>query len=319
MAVADLNSDGRTDLVVANSYNNISDGTVSVLLGNGDGTFQPQQTYATGSEPISVAVADLNGDGMPDIVTANAGDNTVSVLMGNGDGTFQPQATFTPCRLEPISVAVADVNGDGIPDIITADYETGQVSVLLGDGHGNFSSPQLYQVGAYPRSVAVADLGNGTFDIITANSGGSGGSTVSVLLGDGHGGFHYLNDDSAAGTFAIDKGPHVVLVDDVTKDGKPDIITQNTSGTISVLLGNGNGTFQPEKSIPVGFTPQGLAVADVNGDGIPDLVSADFRTASVDVLLGNGNGTFTPTTPANAVEMQNTPYLADLNGDGIPD
>ena len=140
LAVADLNGDGKPDIIVANSASD----TVSVLLNLGGGkdyvNFAPQTTFATGRQPFSVAVADLTGDGIPDIVTANAFDNTVSVLLGNGDGTFQTQRTFA-VGSRPYSVAVADLTGDGKPDIVTTNYGGNSVSVLLNNGGGSFAEP----------------------------------------------------------------------------------------------------------------------------------------------------------------------------------
>ena len=159
MVTADVNGDGIPDLIIAN----FNDATVSVLLGNGDGTFQPEQTYAVGERPASVAVADLNGDGKPDIVVANHGfypfyanAKSVSVLLGNGDGTFQPQRMIAVGRTVG-AVAVADLNGDGIPDIVTASGGN-TVSVLLGKGDGSFQPPKTFAVGSGPTSVAVADF-----------------------------------------------------------------------------------------------------------------------------------------------------------------
>jgi hypothetical protein len=179
VAVADVNGDGIPDIIIANKQ----DSTVSVLLGNGDGTFAPRQTFSVGNDnaPTSVAVADVNGDGIPDIITANSGDNTVSVLLGNGDGTFQPQQTF-PVGTGPTSVAVADLNGDGRPDIITGNSGSGSVSVLPGNGDGTFQPQQTFPVGTGLTSVAVADVnGDGKPDLIVGNrahtsySGGYGG------------------------------------------------------------------------------------------------------------------------------------------------
>ncbi len=225
-----LNADGAPDLVTANGQS----GDVSVLLGNGDGTFQAQQTFPVGIDPISVAVADLNADSVPDIVTANARSNDVSVLMGSGDGTFQPHQTFPVVdqpqlpnlRYTPsgISVAAADLNADGVPDLVTTNFNSHDVSVLLGNGDGTFGPQQTIPVGNRPHSVAVADL---------------------------------------------------------NADGVPDLVTTNSqSGDVSVLLGNGDGTFQAQQTFPVGIGPRSVAVADLNADGAPDLV----------LVIGNDGG-----------------------------
>jgi hypothetical protein len=288
IAAADVNGDGKPDLVVANR--NYTSGTVSVLLGNGNGTFQSQQTFATGSQPVSVAVSDLNGDGRPDLVVANRG-GTVSVLLGNGNGTFQTQQTFATGAY-PRSVAVSDVNGDGRPDLIVANFSSNTVSVLLGNGNGTFQSQQTFASGTHPYSVAVSDVnGDGKPDLVVANSNSN---TVSVLLGNGNGTFQ------AQQTFATGSYPGSVAVSDVNGDGKPDLVVAtggSNAGILSVLLGNGDGTFQTQQTFATGSHPYFVAVSDVNGDGRPDLVVANSNSisssATVSVLLGNSNGNFT--------------------------
>ena len=174
-AVGDFNGDGHLDVVTANSANR----TVSVLFGNGNGTFQTAVSYAVGSSPSSVAVGDLNGDGKPDIVVTDAGGNSVSVLMNNGNGTFQPAVNYA-VGVDPTSVAVGDFNHDGKLDVVAANTGSNSVSVLQGNGNGTFQSAVNYAVGSLPTSVAVADLnGDGFPDLVTANAGDG---TVSVLL-----------------------------------------------------------------------------------------------------------------------------------------
>ena len=256
--MADLNNDGNLDIVTAND----GDNTVSVLLGNGDGTFQAAASYPVGAEPSDVAVGDFNGDGNPDIVTADSGAGTISVLLGRGDGTFLlPAATYSVGSSRPIAVAVGDF-GNGHVDIVTADdVADGTVSVLLGNGDGTFLPPVTYAVGSYPRRVALGDLGNGELDIVTANDGDN---TVSVLLGNGDGTFTADPFHSAglpAGTFTVGNVPLGVAVGDfgngildiVTADANPDENGDYVSpGRVSVLLGNGKGNFQSAVSYPVG-------------------------------------------------------------------
>jgi hypothetical protein len=346
VAVADLGN-GHPDLITANSDSN----DVSVLLGNGDGTFRTARSFATGTRPASVAVADL-GDGHPDIVTGN-NDGTVSVLRGNGSGTFQDAPLALKTELLPpsgardgeVSVKVADVNGDRKPDLIavtdliilngSSRAIVSEVIVLLGNGNGTFQGARFFPTGALaqsspylPKSVAVADLGNGHPDIVVANPDSN---NVSVLLGNGDGTFQ------AAGTFPTGLGPAAVAVADLG-NGHPDIVTVNErSGDIGVLLGNGDGTFQAGPAfseIPdLGFQmahpfrdylhpgdgPFSVAVADVNGDGKPDVVTANFYSNDVSVFPGKGDGTF---QPARAFPTGSGPVsvaVADINGDGKPD
>ena len=163
--VADVNGDGKADLVVVNTlYDN-----VGLLLGNGDGTFQNMINIPTLGDPSSVAVADLTGDGKPDIIVAEEYSDCVGVLLGNGNGTFQGERIFGTGD-KPVFVAVADVNGDGIPDLIVANQSSNDVSVLLGNGNGTFQSQTTFAAGAGPDSLAVADVsGDGKADIIVAN------------------------------------------------------------------------------------------------------------------------------------------------------
>jgi len=273
VTVADVNGDGNQDLIVANVGSN----NVSVLLGQGDGTFQPGQLFAVGTSPSAVAVADLNGDGHPDLVVANASSNDVSVLLGQGDGTFAAQQPFA-AGTSPRSVAVADLNGDNHPDLVVANQDAGSVSTLLGQGNGTFAAQQPFAAGTSPGAVAVADLnGDGPLDLIVANIGSN---DVSVLLGQGNGTFQPEQP------FATGTSPRAVAVADLNGDNHPDLIVANAgSNDVSVLLGQGNGTFQPEQRFATGSNPVSVAVADVNGDSLSDLIVANQGASDVSVLL----------------------------------
>jgi hypothetical protein len=181
--VGDFNGDGLLDLAVANegTWPNFRDGSVSVLLGNGDGTFQTARNFPAGIAPWSVAVGDFNGDGNQDLAVANFGSNNVSILLGNGDGSFQ-QVNYA-AGSSPRSVAVGDFDGDGLPDLAVASA-SGTVRVLLGNGDGSFQTTHVsYVAGGFPSSAAVADFdGDGFPDLAVANSNSN---DVSVLLNDG--------------------------------------------------------------------------------------------------------------------------------------
>src|SRR5262245_14576830 len=178
VAIGDLNGDGKPDLVASN-YNAIFP-SVSVLLGHGDGTFEPKVDYGTGGRPYSVAIADLNGDGKLDLAVANNAVGTVSVLLGHGDGTFALRVDYATGP-GPTSVAIGDLNGDTVPDLVVANSGSSTVSVLPGYGAGPFAPKMDYGTGGGPHSVAIADLDDdGKPDLAVANSASS---TASVLLG----------------------------------------------------------------------------------------------------------------------------------------
>ena len=329
VAIADVNGDGKPDLVVTNecATSSCTNGSVSVLLGNGDGTFQTALTYGTGGQyAYSVAVADVNGDGKPDLVVANEVSNTLGVLLGNGDGTFQTALTYGTGGQDAYSVAIADVNGDGKPDLVVANEGSNTLGVLLGNGDGTFQTAVSYGTGGqYAYSVAIADVnGDGKPDLVVANEGSN---NLGVLLGNGDGTFQAAVIYGTGGPGALS-----VAVADVNLDGKPDLVVANmcassscTNGSVSLLLGNGDGTFQTAPNYGTGAQDAySVAVADVNGDGNPDLVVANecstCANGSVSVLLGNGDGTFQPAvTYGTGGQYAFSVAIADVNGDGKPD
>ncbi len=332
VAVADLNGDGKQDLVLSDGnslYGN--PGAVSVLLGNGDGTFQTEVTYSTNTNGASsVAIGDVNGDGKPDLVVAGG---NVSVLLGNGDGTFQPAVNYSSGSDSSAFVAIADVNGDGKLDILSADgcwtsCSVGGMSVLLGNGDGTFQAPVLYDSGGFGvTSIAVGDLnGDGRPDVVVTDECQNyerhcnPPGVAAVFMGNGDGTFQHAVLYDSGGAYASS-----VTISDLNGDGKPDLAISN-AGAVSVLLNNGDGTFQT----PVNYDSGGAdevwaAVADVNGDGKPDLVVSNACTSDAcestgefGVLIGNGDGTFQ--APFSFIWGSYGPFaIKDVNGDGKPD
>jgi FG-GAP-like repeat len=351
VAVADVNGDGQADMVVTNwcSDGNCTSGSV-VVLTQSDGVFTPTQYLSGGLFADSLVVADVNGDGKLDLIVANCGSpsqtncvstsnsGNVAVLLGNGDGTFQAAVTHTLGASGASAVAVADVNGDGKPDLIvaTGSNTEGLVGVLLGNGNGTFQPEVTYGSGGLsPLALAVGNLGNGHLDVVVANECADDtctSSNVGVLVGKGDGTFPTTVPYGSGGLYSDG-----VAIADVNRDGKPDVVVANSStsttvdnGNVAVLLGNGDGTLHTAVSYGSGaFGAASVAVGDVNGDGILDLVVANCSSSAsscvpaggnVGVLLGNGNGTFQTAHTYSAAG--NAPFavtLGDVNGDGRPD
>jgi len=294
---------------------------ISVLLGNGDGTFQVEANFTAGMNPQSVVVGDLNGDGVLDLAVANIESGDVSVLLGKGDGTVLTALNFavgSGPKSGPASVAIGDFDGDGVPDLAVANsglggvppFETGNISVLLGKGDGTFQSAVNFAAGTNPFSVVVGDFnGDGVPDLAIANFGSN---NISVLLGNGNGSFQ------EARNFSVGIGPMSIATGDFNGDGVPDLAVANFhSNDVSLLLGKGDGTFQTAISVSVGNGPFSLAVGDVNSDRALDLLVA--TADGVSVRLGNGDGTFLPPRIFPAGFDPVAVAVGDFNGDGVPD
>src|SRR6266566_2284396 len=272
-----------------------------------------------GSNPKSVAVGDFNGDGKLDLAVANLSSGNVSIRLGNGDGTFRALVNYATGN-SPNSIAVGDFNRDGKLDLAVANIGAGNgvssVSVLLGRGDGTFRPAINYSAGSFPQSVAVGDFnGDGKLDLAVA----SFGSGVSILLGNGDGTF------KSPANYG-ESGPTSVAVGDFNGDGKLDLavanlVTNSGLSNVRVLLGNGNGTFQPAVNYGLGSNPSSVAVGDFNGDGKLDLAVANLggygNGASLSVLLGNGTGTFQPAVEyIGAGSNPSSLAVGDFNGDG---
>jgi hypothetical protein len=305
----DFNGDGKTDLATANTYS----GTVSVFLGEGDGTFQAEEDYPVGPGPISLVAGDFTGDGHTDLAVANQGDGTVSVLLGRGDGTFQPQVTYMVGSY-PSAIAAGDFTGDGHTDLAVTNEVDGTVSILLNQGDGTFQQQRTYTVGSDPTAIVAGDFtGDGRTDLAVANMNSN---NISVLLGDGDGTFQ------PQVTYTVGTSPNAIVAGDFTGDGHTDLATANTgSNDVSVLLGDGDGTFRPQERSAAGDGPSSLAAADFNGDGRPDLAVGNANSNSISVLLGNGDGTFHGQAPDQlpAKASPDASVAADFNLDGRPD
>ena len=263
--------------------------------------------------PSQVAVGDLNGDGIPDLVVADAQSNTISVLLGNGDGTFQAPRQYAVGSFELPSVVgaqesladyrrpvvLADLTGSGLLDIVVANYDSGDVSVLLNRGDGTFKPQRRFDATDAPFGLAVGDLnGDGIPDIVTIDSTAPGNGEIAVLLGRGDGTF--LPEVMFPAGLQSGYTYSTVRLADVNSDRKLDLIVSGSNNLeIEVFLGNGNGTFKPGVVYSAGRLGGGLAVADLNEDGVPDIVNTSSGLNGVAVLLGNGAGSFTPMVNPN--------------------
>jgi hypothetical protein len=331
VAVAAFTSSGFFDLAVANR----DDNTVSILLGNGDGTFKTQTTFATGYTPVSVAVGDFNNDGYLDLAVVNtcgstlsctsATTGTVSILLGDGTGNFTLHSSSPITGAGSNFVAVGDFNGDGNLDLAVANGTDGDLSILLGNGDGTFTLKSNPPTDPNPSWVAVGDFNNdGILDLAVANAGTTTtrGDTVTVMIGNGDGTF------STSSISSQGLSPVAVAVGDFNRDGNLDLAVANACGTdtscssvgeAAILTGDGAGSFTLASNTAAGSGPSALAVADLNGDGKLDVAVADGTGSAVSILLGDGTGNLSlQTSPASPSTGSNPSSLAvgDFNLDG---
>jgi hypothetical protein len=331
----DFNGDAVLDLATANFGDN-----VSVLLGNPDGTFQPAQSSAAGGGPRSVAVGDFDKDGKLDLVAGNyynycVCDNSynsdISILLGNGDGTFAPAIplTFTYWPGNSSGVVTGDLNADGNLDVVATSsynyfgqgvYPDGyKLTVLLGHGDGSFAPAVQYgfpNVTGWIGEPVLADFnGDGNADVAVPDY-----NSVNLFLGTSDGTLQTPRDIVTEGYGGGDS----VAVADFDADGNLDLArTNSTSDSVSVVRGNGDGSFQTAQSFAAGDGARSVTASDVNGDGVPDLVvsatgASPSYEATVNVLLGNGDGSFALPI-ATAAPDGGSVVLADFNADGRPD
>jgi len=300
LAVADLNSDGIPDLIYVNQDNN----EIIVLMGKGDGTFQPQAITKVGNRPISIAVGDFNNDGIPDVAVASTNTSAVSVLLGNGDGTFTVQTATYPTGTTPSEMITADFNNDGNLDLAVTDQGSKSVTILLGKGDGTFTTGATLTTGNSPGSLVAADFNrDGNLDLAVSNQSDN---TVSVFLGTGTG----LFTTAATPVGQLDS-PKSIVAGDLNGDGIPDLIVVNNgyansaTNDSSIFMGNGDGTFNfsgyasiNNNSLPAygdQDNPNIAVIADMNGDGRPDILMIDDNINFALTVDLNTGGTMSAT------------------------
>ena len=305
VVLADVNGDGIPDLLMGDGKQ------ITVAIGIGDGTFQAPSLILSGAAAEKgIVVGDFNGDGKPDLAVLSGG--SLVVLLGKGDGTFNSPVSYDNGSLREL--AVGDFNGDGILDLVTLN-SSGTVDLLLGRGDGTFNHPVQYPVSS-PLSLAVGDVnGDGILDLVV----GTAPDNVSVFLGNADGTLH------PGRTYVTQYEPGNLILADFRGIGALDlaiVFNQCCEGyntNLNLMLGNGDGTFQSERTILSGTNYSGLAVGDFNGDGKLDLVVSDYGYPQANVLLGNGDGTFQTATTYPTGAGPITPAVADLNHDGWSD
>jgi hypothetical protein len=280
--------------------------------------FGPATPYATGSLPLGIAVGDVSGDGIPDIVTANFFENTITILRGNGDGTFQAGADVIMVPkgskdiVGPVQPAVGDLNGDGANDIVIG--VNNQIGILLNDGKGHFTGPPNYVgFGAMVRGVVIANFTADKVPDVAFSSRDDG--TLNILVGNGDGTFQDQHP------LVLGGGPVGAVVRDFNNDGNLDVATPLVfDGQVLIAYGDGNGYLNEGPRYPVG-SPEWLEGGDVNNDGITDLATAFLNGDAVQVLIGNPDGSFQDavTVGTGAGSLPITVNLADVNGDGFDD
>jgi hypothetical protein len=334
VAAGDLNADGNIDLVTANT----TESKVSVLLGNGAGSFTdaPGSPFPAGGNPRSVAIGNLDADSFPDLVVTNFFSDEVSVLLGVGDGSFGAPTTI-PTGDGPRNVVIGNFDTDANADLAITLLNAIRVAVLLGNGAGTFSAApgSPYEVSSKPAfspsspfGIAIGNFNGGRPDLVV----GSQATSVYVMFGNADGSFSTTVDSTyLMGDEPPAPGPQVVpqsvAVGKLNGDAFDDFVSANRDdNSVSVRLGNGDGTFGPRTQLAVGTKPISVAMGNLNGGSIPDLAvaNADPGTPddSVSVLLGTGDGSFGPATSLPFSSGSADPLsiaIANLNADTLPD
>ncbi len=280
VSTADFNGDGFTDVLTTNIGNN----TLSILFGNGDGSFREQVKISTCREPRAIALGDYNRDEAVDLGLACSGSDQVQILFGRKTGTFGVGPGYSMRR--PVSIATGDINGDRFLDLLVA-LRNDKIQVLIGRGDGSFQKGALYEYGDTPTSIAVADLNRDTRLDLAVTNGGPMSSAVSIWLGKGDGTFQKPTD------YRTGKRPLRVAFADFNNDRSTDLLVVNGEGdSFTIFLGNGDGTFQEGVEDGANAGPVYGLPRDFNGDRLTDVAIVNIQSNDLSLLYGRGDGTF---------------------------
>lgn len=306
-AVGDFNSDGKSDLAVVSS-----DTTLSVLLGDGKGLFTLGATLTTDANPSAIAVEDMSGDGLADIIVLSQTSGTYRIWAGNGNGTFRAPLDFD-AGPAPIGMVIGNFNTDFNLDIIAVNA-TGRISFLggIGDGTGGTLASVGYTTANDPVGIVASDFnGDKKIDIAVASRTTA---QVSVLLGNGNGVFQNHVE------YATGNLPSGIIAEDLNNDGVIDLATANENdSTVTVLLGNGDGSFGTAVPFAGGTSPTGLLSGDFNGDGKIDMAAQSKSSKQFTILYGTNNGLFNVTSTFDLTGSPNQMQTGDFNSDGAID
>ncbi|CAF3898080.1 unnamed protein product [Adineta steineri] len=313
--IDDFDNDGQLDIVVCNSQSS----TIGIFLGYGNGSFQNQVTYSTGTQanPEWLASGDFNNDNRSDVAVANYFTNTIGILLGLGNGSFDTVTAYSSGDgSTPVCLTIIDITNDNFLDVVVANFAASSIIILYGLGDGTFLLGKPYSTGiqSSPQSLAIADMNNdGQLDIIVANFQSN---TIGILYAFGYELFgsptKYLTNDGSQ--------PNSVAVTDINNDGSLDILVANYgTDSIGIFLGYNNGKFNTmiTYSLEVGSKPFFINVGHFDNDNISDIVVSNSETDNIAILSHYNNGTFTTITNYST-GTRSRPYtiaIGDLNND----
>ncbi|UCE24264.1 MAG: VCBS repeat-containing protein [Candidatus Zixiibacteriota bacterium] len=312
IATEDFDGDGFDDLVTANANSN----NVSILFGNGDGTFGTAVNYDAGTQPSSVAAGDLDNDSQIDLAVTNFESDDVSILKNNGIGVFAAPQNYPTgvSGASPRSVCIVELDGAGLPDLAVANVDADSIAVLINNGDGTFPAPVTYGlgIGTSPYSIVSADFdGDMWNDLAVANSGTG---DISVLINNQDGTF------AVPVTYTVGSNPRAVATADFDGLSGSDLAVANFSEhDVSILDNNGDGTLGARLDYPAGSAPRGLCLVDLNGDLSIDIAVANFTSGDVSILLNNGDGTFATAVNYLVGSGPTSVCSADFDDDGDND